>query len=72
MTDYSVHIFYSSDDEGFIALIEELEGCTAFGNTYQEALEEVLQVKEMWLEAAAKMGKTIPKPKKNMAAYIRK
>jgi len=62
MKDYHVNIFYSEEDEGYIADIPDLKHCSAFGTTPEEALNEVLKAKELWLEAARANGKTIPEP----------
>lgn len=62
MKDYHINIFYSDEDEGYIADIPDLEYCSAFGNSPEEALSEALRAKEAWLESARKNGKTIPKP----------
>ncbi|MBZ5588094.1 MAG: type II toxin-antitoxin system HicB family antitoxin [Acidobacteriia bacterium] len=51
MKDYHINIFFSEDDEGFIADIPDLEACSAFGDTPDEALREVLIAKEAWLSA---------------------
>jgi len=50
--DYHINIFYSEEDEGYIADIPDLKYCSAFGDTPEEALREVLIAKETWLEAA--------------------
>ncbi|MEH2178248.1 type II toxin-antitoxin system HicB family antitoxin [Nostoc sp.] len=68
MKHYHIHIFYSEDD-GYIADIPNLKYCSAFGSTEEEALREVLQAKEAWLDAAKKEGKLIPKPKYRLAIY---
>ena len=60
MKDYHINVFYSEDDEGYIADIPDLQHCSAFGSTPEEALREVLQAKEAWLEAARASGKPIP------------
>jgi predicted RNase H-like HicB family nuclease len=62
MKDYHVNVFYSEEDEGYIADIPDLEHCSAFGATPEEALREVLKAKEAWLEAASANGKPIPIP----------
>ena len=45
MYKYTIEIFYSEDDEGYIAIVPELKGCSAFGKTEIEALEEVKKEK---------------------------
>ncbi len=62
MKDYHINIFYSEDDDGYIADIPDLKFCSAFGKTRQEALSEVEKAKELWLETALQEGKPIPKP----------
>ena len=52
MKDYHINIFYSDEDEGYIADIPDLKFCSAFGEMPEEALREVLAAKTLWLEAA--------------------
>ena len=63
MNDYHINIFYSEEDEGYIADIPDLEFCSAFGETAAEALNEVENAKVAWLEAAGEAGKPIPPPR---------
>jgi len=60
--DYHINIFYSEEDGGYIADIPDLEACSAFGNTPEEALSEVEIAKQAWLEAAKAEGRGIPQP----------
>ena len=69
MKDYHINIFYSEDDEGYIADIPDLEFCSAFGDTPQEALAQLEEAKGAWLEAARAAGKPIPEPKYRPAIY---
>jgi len=62
MRDYHINIFYSEEDEGYIADIPDLESCSAWGATPAEALKEVELAKTAWLEAAKAEGKIIPLP----------
>jgi len=59
---YTIETFYSEEDEGYIAVVPELPGCSAFGETPEEALKEVKIAIELWIKAAKEMGKDIPKP----------
>jgi len=59
---YAIEIFYSEEDEGYIAVVPELPGCSAFGETEEEALREVKVAMELWLETAKKERREIPKP----------
>jgi len=62
MNRYAIEIFYSEEDEGFIAVVPELPGCSAFGTDEEAALREVKTAMELWLKAAKKEGRVIPKP----------
>ncbi|MBE0524744.1 MAG: type II toxin-antitoxin system HicB family antitoxin [Methanosarcinales archaeon] len=62
MHKYAIEIFYSEEDEGFIALVPELPGCSAFGKNEEEALEEIKIAMKLWLEIALKEGRKIPQP----------
>ncbi|MDP2208797.1 MAG: type II toxin-antitoxin system HicB family antitoxin [Bacteroidota bacterium] len=63
MIKYEVIIYWSKEDEAFIAEVPELPGCAADGSTYHEALANVEMVINEWLETAAELGRTIPEPK---------
>ena len=69
MSDYHINIFYSEEDEGCIADIPDLEACSAFGSTPEEALTEVELAKAAWLEAAKQAGKPIPPPRYRPVIY---
>jgi predicted RNase H-like HicB family nuclease len=69
MKDYHINIFYSAEDEGYIADIPDLEHCSAFGETPEQALAEALVAKRAWLEAAQAEGKHIPEPRYRPAIY---
>jgi predicted RNase H-like HicB family nuclease len=62
MKDCHINIFFSQEDEGYIADIPDLAMCSAFGRTPAEALAEVETAKELWLEAARAEGKPITEP----------
>jgi predicted RNase H-like HicB family nuclease len=69
MKDYHINVFYSEDDKGYIADIPDLPQCSAFGTTPEEALREVLQAKQAWLEAARASGKPVPEPRYRPIIY---
>ena len=52
MSDYHINVFYSEGDGGYIADIPDLDACSAFGASPEEALAEVEKAKEAWLAAA--------------------
>jgi predicted RNase H-like HicB family nuclease len=59
---YPVTIFYSKEDGGYIAVAQNLSGCSAFGKTPEEALHEMTIAMKLWLEVARKDGKAVPIP----------
>jgi len=63
MNKYEVIIYWSEEDEAFIAEVPELAGCMADGNTYQEALANAEVIIQEWIETAQEIGRTIPQPK---------
>jgi len=60
---YEVIIYWSMEDNAFIAEVPELVGCAADGVTYQEALQNVEIVIQEWIETAKELGRLIPEPK---------
>ncbi len=60
---YEVIIYWSADDQEFIAEVPELPGCAADGKTYREALANVEVVIKEWIETATELGRPIPQPK---------
>jgi predicted RNase H-like HicB family nuclease len=69
MADYHINIFYSEEDGGYIADIPDLDFCSAFGESAEQALAEVEQAKKAWLEAARQAGKPIPPPRYRPVIY---
>ena len=69
MGDYHINIFYSEEDGGYIADIPDLPGCSAFGRTPEEALAEVQEAKQAWLESSRAEGVPIPPPRYKPMIY---
>lgn len=62
MSKYEIVIYWSEDDNAFIAEVPELAGCMADGETYQEALANVEIIIQEWIETAKELGRKIPEP----------
>jgi predicted RNase H-like HicB family nuclease len=60
---YEIIIYWSEEDQAFIAEVPELPGCAADGRTYQEALANVQVIIQEWIETAKELGRPIPQPK---------
>jgi len=63
MSKYEIIIYWSEEDEAFIAEVPELPGCMADGNTYQEALSNAEVIIQEWIETAKEVGRPIPQPR---------
>ncbi len=63
MIRYEVILYWSEEDQAFIAEVPELPGCAADGETYQEALQNVEVIMQEWIETAKELGRPIPEPK---------
>ena len=59
---YLIEIFWSEEDDGYIAVIPDLPGCCAWGATADEAVREVEVAQQAWTEACLKAGESVPKP----------
>ena len=68
-SDYHINVFYSAEDGGYTADVPDLKSCSAFGETQEAALREVLLAKEAWLAAARKHRKAVPEPRFRPAIY---
>lgn len=60
---YEVIIYWSDEDDAFIAEVPELPGCVADGQTYEEAIANVQVVVAEWIETAEDLGRPIPEPR---------
>jgi len=69
MREYHINVFYSEQDETYIADIPDLENCSSAGSTPQKALQGALQAKDKWLSNATAEGRPVPKPYYRPALY---
>ncbi|HHT9106814.1 MAG TPA: type II toxin-antitoxin system HicB family antitoxin [Candidatus Wujingus californicus] len=63
MSKYEIIIYWSEEDQAFIAEVPELPGCAADGAAYKEALTNVEVIIQEWIETAKELGRPIPQPK---------
>ncbi|MFH0765861.1 MAG: type II toxin-antitoxin system HicB family antitoxin [Calditrichota bacterium] len=63
MTKYEVIIYWSDEDQAFVAEAPELPGCAADGATHREALDNLEVIIGEWIGTAREMGREIPEPK---------
>ena len=64
---YEIIIFWSEEDDAFVAEVPELPGCMADGKTYHEALSNAEQIIQEWIETAREIGRTVPQPRGRLA-----
>ena len=67
VSKYEIIIFWSDEDNSFVAEVPELPGCMADGETYQEALSNAQQVIQEWISTAKELGRTVPQPRDRLA-----
>lgn len=63
MQKYEIIIYWSDEDNTFIAEVPELPGCTAHGDTQESALKNVNDAIQLWLDTARELGKPVPAPR---------
>ena len=64
---YEIIIFWSDEDNAFVAEVPELPGCMADGGSYQEALSNAEQIIQEWIETARELGRAVPEPRGRLA-----
>jgi predicted RNase H-like HicB family nuclease len=67
MSKYEIIIYWSEEDQLFIAEVPELPGCMADGSTQQKALSSANKIIKEWLQTAKEIGRPIPSPKGRLA-----
>jgi len=67
-TKYTIHIFWSNEDEGFIAVCDEFPGLSAFGDTREQALDEAQAALDLMIEHYRSTGQPLPEPKPLLVA----
>ena len=69
MHKYETIIYWSNDDQAFVAEAPELPGCAAHGRTPSEALSKCHEATDLWLATAREFGRQIPEPKGKRLIY---
>ena len=63
MYRYEIIIYWSNEDNAFIAEVPELPGCIAHGDTPEKALKNAKEAMQLWIDTAKEFGDPIPEPK---------
>lgn len=69
MQKYEIIIYWSNEDQVFVAEVPELSGCMAHGETEEEALKNIKDAIQLWLDTAREFGDQIPEPKGRRLMY---
>ncbi|MCH8012203.1 MAG: type II toxin-antitoxin system HicB family antitoxin [Candidatus Marinimicrobia bacterium] len=69
MHKYEIIIFWDNDDQIYIADVPELPGCSAHGKTYDDALANVKDAIQLWIDTAKEYGDSVPEPKGHRLMY---
>ena len=62
-THYEIIIYWSGDDNAFVAEVPELPGCVAHSDSHESALANAKQAIELWIDTAREFGRDVPEPK---------
>ena len=63
MHKYEIILYWSNDDQAFVAEVPELPGCMAHGSDQETALQNVKDAMQFWIERAQELGRSVPEPK---------
>jgi len=69
MFKYETIIYWSEEDEAYLAEVPELPGCMAHGNSYESALANAKEAIQLWIDTALEFGDSIPEPKGRRLMY---
>jgi len=69
MHRYGIILYWSNEDEAFVAEAPELPGCMAHGDDQQEALKNIQDAVQFWIETAEELGRPVPQPKGERLMY---
>ena len=69
MSKYEIILYWSEEDQTFIAEVPELPGCVADGPTYKKAVANAEVVIREWIETAMEVGRPVPEPKKRRLVF---
>ncbi|MBU1962843.1 MAG: type II toxin-antitoxin system HicB family antitoxin [Gammaproteobacteria bacterium] len=69
MFKYEAIIYWSEEDQAYLADVPELPGCMAHGDTYETALDNVKNAIQLWIDTAVEYGEVVPEPKGRRLMY---
>jgi len=69
MYKYEIIMYWSNEDDAFVAEVPELPGCMAHGSTQEEAIKNINEAMELWIDVARDNGGPIPEPRCHRLVY---
>lgn len=69
MFKYETIIYWSEEDQAYLAEVPELLGCVAHGDTYEDALYNIKEAIQLWVDTACEFGESVPVPKGRRLMY---
>jgi predicted RNase H-like HicB family nuclease len=66
---YEIIIYWSDEDQAYVADVPELPGCMAHGDTYESALSNIKSAMKLWIETAKEFNDPVPEPKGSRLAF---
>ena len=69
MDRYEIIIYWSAEDNVYIAEIPELPGCMAHGENYESALRNAKEAIQLWIKTSKEFNEPIPEPKGRRLVY---
>ena len=69
MYKYEIIIYWDDQDRIYVADVPELPGCSAHGNTYDDALKNIKEAIKLWIDTANEFGDPVPEPKGHRLLY---
>jgi len=69
MLNYEIILYWSDEDDVFVAEVPELPGCMAHGDTQEAALANAKEAMQLWIDTAREFGDPIPEPKRRRLMY---
>jgi predicted RNase H-like HicB family nuclease len=60
---YEIVIYWSTEDQAYVAQVPELSGCMAHGDTHESALANANEAIQLWIDTAQEFGDPVPEPK---------
>lgn len=69
MYKYEIIMYWSNEDDAFVAEVPELPGCMAHGSTHEDAISNINEAMKLWIDVSRENNDPIPEPKCHRLVY---